>query len=59
MLGVSRHRAMQILAKPDFPHPIATLSNGRIWSYEQVAEFCEATGRRIHPVQPGNDEPEP
>ena len=29
MLGVSRKRAHEILRKPDFPDPIATLSVGR------------------------------
>jgi hypothetical protein len=48
MLGVSRKRAHEILRKPDFPDPIATLSVGRIWAYDDVARFCESTGRQIH-----------
>ena len=48
MLGVSRKRTHEIVRKPDFPEPIATLSVGRIWSYEDVARYCETTGRHIH-----------
>lgn len=52
MLGVSRKRTFEILGKPDFPDPIAVLSVGRIWAYDDVAAYCEATGRQIHNLAP-------
>ena len=52
MLGVTKTRAMQISRKADFPAPLGDLSVGRIWSYEAVVEFCEATGRRVHAIRP-------
>ena len=52
MLGVSKNRAMQVSRKSDFPAPLGDLSVGRIWSYEAVVEFCEATGRRVHAIRP-------
>jgi len=50
VLGVSRVRAMQLIKKSEFPAPIAVLSVGRIWSYEAVVEYCESTGRKVHPL---------
>ena len=50
VLGVSRVRAMQLIKKPGFPAPIAVLSVGRIWSYDGVVEYCESTGRKVHPL---------
>ena len=65
MLGVTKNRAMQISRKSDFPAPLGDLSVGRIWSYEAVVEFCQATGRKVHAIRPrspsnlaGTDEPE-
>jgi predicted DNA-binding transcriptional regulator AlpA len=51
VLGVSRVRAMQLIKKSEFPAPIAVLSVGRIWSYDAVVEYCESTGRKVHPLQ--------
>jgi len=53
MLGVSRGRANQLLARQGFPAPIATLSTGRVWSYEQVAAWAEATNRTLHDINAG------
>lgn len=50
MLGVRKNRAMQISKKPDFPAPVAELSVGRVWSYDAVVDFCESTGRKVHPL---------
>jgi hypothetical protein len=52
MLGVTKNRAMQVSKKSDFPAPVAELSVGRVWSYEAVVEFCESTGRKVHPLKP-------
>jgi hypothetical protein len=51
VLGVSRVRAMQLIKKPEFPAPVAVLSVGRIWSYDAVVEYCESTGRKVHPLK--------
>lgn len=50
VLGVSKTRAAALMARPDFPSPIATLSVGRIWSYTDVADYCERHGRSIQPL---------
>ena len=50
VLGVSRVRAMQLIKKAEFPPPIAVLSVGRIWAYDAVVEYCENTGRKVHPL---------
>ncbi len=52
VLGVSKQRASALIARGDFPAPIATLSVGRIWSYGDVAEYCERHGRSMQPVVP-------
>jgi hypothetical protein len=39
-----------LIARPDFPAPIAVLLVGRIWSYEQVKTWAENTGRVVHPI---------
>jgi predicted DNA-binding transcriptional regulator AlpA len=50
MLGVSRRRVTTLAASDDFPKPIATLSIGRIWSYDDIKEWAERTGRTVHPI---------
>ena len=50
MLGVSRQRVTQLTAKPDFPAPVTTLSVGKIWSYDDVRLWAEATGRTVRPL---------
>ncbi|MHA3700715.1 helix-turn-helix transcriptional regulator [Jatrophihabitans sp. YIM 134969] len=50
MLGVSRQRVTQLTAKPDFPAPLTTLSVGKIWSYDDVRSWAEATGRTVRPA---------
>ncbi|MGS0685114.1 DNA-binding protein [Nakamurella sp. GG22] len=50
VLGVSRVRAMKLIERAEFPPPIAVLSVGRIWSYDAVVEYCERTGRKVHPL---------
>ena len=48
MLGLSRQRVTQLSAKPDFPVPIATLSVGKIWAYDDIKAWAEQTGRSVH-----------
>lgn len=50
MLGVSRRRVTTLAASDDFPKPIAALSIGRIWSYDDIKEWAERTGRTVHPI---------
>lgn len=50
VLGVSKTRAGALIARADFPPPIATLSVGRIWAYSDVADYCERHGRSMQPV---------
>lgn len=50
VLGVSKTRAAALMARPDFPSPIATLSVGRIWLYADVAYYCEQHGRSMQPL---------
>jgi predicted DNA-binding transcriptional regulator AlpA len=37
--GVSRQRASEIVKRPTFPAPLDSLTTGRIWSREAVAEW--------------------
>lgn len=50
MLGVSRKRVSQLTSSDDFPEPLGTLSVGRVWSYDDVKEWAERTGRTVHPI---------
>jgi prophage regulatory protein len=45
LLGVSRQRAYQLAAGPDFPAPIAELAQGRIWLRADVVVWARAKGR--------------
>jgi prophage regulatory protein len=36
LLGVSRQRVYQLAARSDFPQPVATLAQGKIWSLSDV-----------------------
>lgn len=50
MLGVSKHRVTQLIAREDFPAPIAHLSVSRVWSYEAVKAWAEGNGRTVNPI---------
>jgi hypothetical protein len=39
-----------LIARDDFPAPIATLSVSRIWAYQDVRKWAEDSGRTIHPI---------
>ena len=45
MLGVSRQRVQQLVAKPDFPRPEAELAMGKVWSTDAVREWARESGR--------------
>ena len=40
MLGVSRQRVYQLAARPDFPEPVATLAQGKIWSIDDIEKWA-------------------
>jgi prophage regulatory protein len=48
--GLSRQRVYQLTAKSDFPAPIAVLSNGKVWAYEDVKAYAQRSGRVVHPI---------
>jgi len=50
MLGVTKRRVTQLVAREDFPAPIAHLSVGRLWSYDEVKAWAESNGRTVHPI---------
>ena len=50
MLGLSRKRVSQLTNSEDFPEPVGTLTVGRVWSYDDVKEWAERTGRTVHPI---------
>ena len=50
MLGVSRKRVSQLTSSDDFPAPLGALTVGRVWSYDEVKEWAERTGRTVHPI---------
>jgi hypothetical protein len=46
-LGVSRPQVIHEWRKrhPDFPQPVATLTNGLIWDWTDIQKWARATGR--------------
>ena len=47
MLGVSRQRVQQLVARPDFPAPDAVLAMGKVWRKADVTAWAKAHGRLI------------
>lgn len=50
MLNLSKRRVAQLIAREDFPAPIAYLSVSRVWSYAAVKAWAESSGRTVHPI---------
>ncbi len=49
LAGVSRQRAAQLAARPDFPAPVARLAMGPVWRESDVQKFIDTprkAGRR-------------
>lgn len=42
ILGVSRQRVYQLIARGGFPEPVATLAVGRIWTREDIERWAES-----------------
>jgi len=45
LAGVSRSRAGQLAAHPDFPEPVARLAMGPVWREDDVKAFLAAPRR--------------
>ena len=41
MLGVSRQRVYQLAGQSDFPKPVATLAQGKIWAVDDVQKWID------------------
>jgi len=50
MLDVSRTRFAQLIARADFPEPVADLVMGKIWDLADVRAWALKTGRELQPV---------
>jgi predicted DNA-binding transcriptional regulator AlpA len=50
MLKVSRKRVSELTSSEGFPTPLGTLTVGRVWSYDDVKDWAERTGRTVHPI---------
>jgi predicted DNA-binding transcriptional regulator AlpA len=48
--GLSRQRVSQLTAAKDFPAPLARLAMGSVWRFEDVREWAERTGRKVHRI---------
>ncbi|MEV6306754.1 AlpA family phage regulatory protein [Actinoplanes sp. NPDC051861] len=42
LLGVSRQRIYQLAARPDFPRPVAELSQGKVWNLTDIEAWLTA-----------------
>lgn len=51
LLGVSKQRVYQLIARGGFPEPVATISVGRIWLREDVERWARENGRLTDPDQ--------
>lgn len=45
LFGISRQRVQQLVAKPDFPKPLADLAMGKVWSADDVRAWGVRNGR--------------
>ncbi|WP_250036116.1 helix-turn-helix transcriptional regulator [Paractinoplanes maris] len=41
LLGVSRQRVYQLAGRSDFPKPVAELTQGKIWSLNDIETWIE------------------
>lgn len=47
MLGVSRQRVQQLIARDDFPTPEVVLDMGKVWKRAEVEKWARGLGRNI------------
>lgn len=45
LFKVTRQRVQQLIARPDFPEPVAHLAMGKVWSADDVRNWGIKTGR--------------
>jgi predicted DNA-binding transcriptional regulator AlpA len=45
LFNVSRQRVTQLIAKPDFPPPVADLAMGKVWQTADVRDWGKKNGR--------------
>ncbi len=50
MLDVGRTRFAQLVARADFPAPVAELVMGKVWELNDVRIWAELTGRELMPA---------
>jgi predicted DNA-binding transcriptional regulator AlpA len=48
MLGVGRTRYAQLIARPDFPAPVAELVMGNVWELADIRAWAKKSGRELH-----------
>jgi prophage regulatory protein len=48
--GISRQRVYQLTSRSDFPAPVASLSTGKIWAFDDVVGYARRTGRELYPL---------
>jgi predicted DNA-binding transcriptional regulator AlpA len=59
LLGVSRQRVYQLAGRSDFPKPVATLAQGKIWLVNDIETWIGAnrTRHRARPATPHQPRP--
>jgi prophage regulatory protein len=45
--GIGRQRLLLITSRPDFPRPLAHLTQGKVWLADQIDEWLAAHGSEI------------
>jgi prophage regulatory protein len=59
LLGVSRQRVYQLAGRSDFPRPVATLAQGKIWLVNDIEAWISThrtttpKARQARPNEPG------
>jgi prophage regulatory protein len=59
LLGVSRQRVYQLAGRSDFPRPIATLAQGKIWLVNDIEAWIDANRTRPRARQATSNRPGP
>jgi predicted DNA-binding transcriptional regulator AlpA len=51
VLNLSKTRLRQLESSGALPAPIAELRMGRVWSTQEIREWCAEQGRVMHPLR--------
>ncbi|MEU4625539.1 DNA-binding protein [Actinoplanes sp. NPDC023801] len=46
--GIGRQRLLMITRRPDFPSPLAQLTQGKVWLADQIDDWLAAHGSEIN-----------